>query len=537
LTPEQLDGQAADWWLVASTPAGDWLYYRYPDQWFNAGPALENLAPAYQGALFALGATPLQGPIELTSGAHTFYFGIDTLMNGALDLNATVYSAVSVELDATPKRLEVDDFRYLGAFRLPGADERPRTFAYGGDAMSFNPDGDANGEQDGFPGSLFVMGHERLPYGELPDGNQVAEITIPPPVIAEHISALPTAGFLQDFSDIAAGLFSSLEELPTAGMQYLNTPATGPKIHLCWGQHFQDSPETQIASHALFNPDLSAPDPQGPWYLGEQSLMSVNAYLSAIPRAWADQHIGGKYLASGRFRDGGWSGQGPSFYAYRPWSDDSGALAPAQARLNESVLLQYASSEDSDDVISRSLRGYQHPDQWEGAAWITTPSGKSALLFAGTKGVGGKYWYGWAHPDDAETPCVETAFVNEFTVCRLANGDPCPGADLLGCDSHNEYRGWWSSRFAAQIILYDVTDLAKVANGHMQAWEPQPYASLDLDEHLFLNGNIEPDMLGRGAQRLYRVGDISFDRTNGLLYLMELFAEDAKPIIHVWRIE
>ena len=59
---------------------------------------------------------------------------------------------------------------YLGAFRLPGDGERPLTFAYGGSAMTFNPNGDPSGPADGYPGSLFVSGHDRLPYGELPNG-------------------------------------------------------------------------------------------------------------------------------------------------------------------------------------------------------------------------------------------------------------------------------------------------------------------------------------------------------------------------------
>ena len=39
-----------------------------------------------------------------------------------------------------------DDFTYLGAFRLPDDGDRPRTFEYGGSAMTFRPDGDPGGE-------------------------------------------------------------------------------------------------------------------------------------------------------------------------------------------------------------------------------------------------------------------------------------------------------------------------------------------------------------------------------------------------------
>ena len=33
-------------------------------------------------------------------------------------------------------RLQPADFTYVGAFRLPGGDVRPKTFAYGGNAMT-----------------------------------------------------------------------------------------------------------------------------------------------------------------------------------------------------------------------------------------------------------------------------------------------------------------------------------------------------------------------------------------------------------------
>ena len=59
---------------------------------------------------------------------------------------------------------------YLGAFWLPGSEERLAAFAYGGNAMRSSPDGDVSDIPDSFPRSLFVMGHDRLP-----DGDQMAE--------------------------------------------------------------------------------------------------------------------------------------------------------------------------------------------------------------------------------------------------------------------------------------------------------------------------------------------------------------------------
>ena len=427
-----------------------------------------------------------------------------------------------------------EDFAYLGAFRLPGSDERPQTFAYGGNAMTFNPNGDPSGAGDGFPGSLFITGHDRLAYGELPNGSQIAEISIPQPALSGNVSSLNQGTFLQDFHDVTAGYFHEMEELPRIGIEYLDAPATGPLIHIAWGQHFQ--PDPPVGTHAWINPNLAAPNLQGAWFIGNQSFYSVNGYLFEIPADWADEHANGRYLATGRFRDGGWSGMGPALFAYQPWNPN-GTPAAVGTHLAETPLLLYESSENTSN-IEHSLNNYQHPDEWEGGAWITTQSGKTAVLFAGTKSTGTKYWYGYVNPAGPDEPCVDDDFVGQFPVCRLADGSPCPTADLTECTGHNDYRGWWSTRFDAQFILYDPNDLAQVAAGTMASWAPQPYAVIDIDKHLFHNpAGIEAEMLGTGGQRTHRIGAVAYDRSHGLLYVLELFADEALPVVHVWQVQ
>ena len=441
-------------------------------------------------------------------------------------------TSTSVDTGTPAQLIQLSDLVYQGAFRLPGDDDRPATFAYGGNAMTFNPNGDPSGSDDGFPGSLFVTGHDRLAYGELPDGSQVAEISIPVPVVSVNLADLNQAGFLQGFHDVAEGFFRELEEIPRIGMQYLDTPATGAKIHLAWGQHMP--PDPPVASHAWFDPNLSAPNMQGTWFIGNQSTNSVNGYMFEIPASWADEHTGGRYLATGRFRDGGWGGMGPALFAYRPWIDDAGTPASSGTHLEETVLLLYESSLNTEN-IERCLDGYQNPDEWEGGAWMTTSTGKSAVLFAGTKGTGAKYWYGFTNPAGPEYPCVEEELVEQFTMCRLADGTSCPEEDFTECEGHTGHRGWWSTRFDAQFILYNPTDLAQVAAGEIESWAPQPYASLDIDEYLFLPPG-DPDMLGTGVQRRSRIGAVAYDRNNDLLYVLELYADEAKPVVHVWRV-
>jgi hypothetical protein len=436
---------------------------------------------------------------------------------------------------AAPEPLiQPEDLEYVGAFRLPGGEDPPLTFAYGGNAMSFRPGGDP-ASTDGFPGSLFLTGHDRIAYGGVPDGDQVAEISIPAPLIAGTVDDLPTAQLVQGFHDVTAGYFTNLEEIPKLGMAYLDDPDTGELIHLCWGQHLQPPDE---ASHAWVSADLENPNLQGVWFIGNQSLYSTTGYLFTIPRAWAAAHAGGRMLATGRMRDGGQGGMGPTLFAYRPWLED-GSPPPSGTRIAETPLLLYASVYDTPD-IERCMDGYQHPDEWEGGAWLTTPSGRSAVLFAGTKSTGTKYWYGYIHPDGPEHPCVDD-HVTDFVTCRMANGEPCPPEDLSGCCEEGvdcvSYRGWWSTRWDAQLILYDPADLARVAAGTLEPWEPQPYAVLDIDDHLYLNAPVWDEVnVGWGVQRRYRIAAAAFDPDAGHLFVLEQLADGGKPVVHVWKV-
>ncbi len=89
-----------------------------------------------------------------------------------------------------------------------------------------------------------------------------------------------------------------------------------------------------------------------------------------VPAAWADTYTDRRYLATGRMRDDGQGGMGPTIFAYRPWNAD-GSPPPAGTRLEEVTLLLYENAYNTEDIV-RAMNGYQHPDSWEGGAWITT---------------------------------------------------------------------------------------------------------------------------------------------------------------------
>jgi len=68
--------------------------------------------------------------------------------------------------------------------------------------------------------------------------------------------------------------------------------------------------------------------------------------------------------------------------------------------------------------------------------------------------------------------------------------------------------------------------------------DPQPYASLDIDEYLLLNlAGVDQDDLGTGVQRRYRISAVAYDRSNDLLYVVEPFADEARPVVHVWQVQ
>ena len=428
--------------------------------------------------------------------------------------------------DLPANLLSPDDLVYMGAFRMPDrtGEGDGETWNYGGQALTYNPDGDPGGEQDGFPGSLFGTGHDIYNY--------VSEISIPAPVVSKELDQLPAATTIQGFQDVQGTLFTGLDEMQRVGLQYIRLPdETTGKLHLAMGQHHHDiNSPSDTPSHAWLETDLSQQNTQGPWWIGDFSLYSVNGYMFEIPEDWANAYLGGMRIGTGRYRDGGWSGMGPGLIAYAPWLD--GNPPAAGAHLSATALLLYSYVDGEGDF---RLNSYHDSDQWEGGAWLTAGE-KTAIIFAGTKGGGDYWWYGYSSPAGDGAPCP---FIDPLdgTRCYSSDGGDCPPELSQTCSGYqDESKGWWSSRFDAQIIFYDPADMAAVVNGSMQPHEPQPYAVLDIDEHLLLN--MDDVYIGSGEQRNYRIGEVAFDRERGFLYVFELFGGyDAKPVIHVWSVQ
>ena len=434
--------------------------------------------------------------------------------SGEIDPDVEITDAASVDSVEPEIILSVElhsglvlpeDLTYLGAFGLPEG-SNGSNWEYSGYAMTFFPDGDPSGPEDGFPGSLFAVGHDHQQY--------VSEITIPEPVISltENLVELNTAETLQGFHDITGGAFGYLE-IPRAGLAYL--PPQGDqssgKLHFAWGQHFEDEwPPT----HGWSELELSSADTAGPWHIEGFSNYVTNDYLFEIPEDWSSTYTSGQRLATGRFRDGHWSGLGPALFAIGPWTE--GDPPPAGATLeNVTPLLLYGEQLEGaleiDISGEHSMITFSEPDEWSGGAWLTVDD-KSAVIFVGTKALG-ESWYGFSNG-----------------VVYPISGDPDEVYPDVPPWPHDA-RGWWSEDIAAQILFYNPADMAAVAEGELETWEPQPYATLDIDDYL-----LDPGY-DHERQKRYLVGAAAFDRENGYLYIMERRADEERSIVHVFQVE
>jgi hypothetical protein len=302
---------------------------------------------------------------------------------------------------------------------------------------------------------------------------------------------------LQPFADVRGSLYPELgDEILRADVEYL--PAADGRsrgaLFLCWGRHMQLGEANP--THMRCALDLADSRPAGPWSVGGYEDYVTCDYLFAIDPAWAAAHVGGKCLATGRFRDGGQGAMGPSVFAIAPpFADDT---EPGSTLSTVPLLLYDNVWNGGRDV----LPGYHHSDEWSGAAWLTAGD-RAAVVFAGTKGLG-DCWYGFADgtvwPDEPPYPPI-----------------PPDGE-----------RGWWSSSFAGELLFYDTADLAAVAAGALDADQPEPYAVLPIDDKL---------LAVRSQQQKHHVAAVAFDRQHGRLFVIEPLADGDDSIVHVWTVE
>ncbi len=399
-------------------------------------------------------------------------------------------------------RINPNDLEYKGAFRLPqgsnGAD-----WSYSGNALTYFPQGDPKGKNDGFPGSLFATGNDTHLL--------VSEISIPVPKKTKQISKLNTAKTIQPFTNLFGKVIDYIEQ-PRVGLCYLNSKDKSKKgkIHFAIGLHLQDTGFDP--SHGSFGLNLSKPEHSALKVFGSYSGYVTNDYMCEIPKAFADANTKGQVLATGRGREGPWAGGGPALFAYIPSKNGNLSLTP---------LLLYGKQISGVPEISsntnQKMPGYSDSDRFRGCSWLTAGK-RGAVIFTSTKAMG-KSWYGFANGVRWDYQCGQS-------------GHPqCPEVPKF---PYND-RGFWADDLQAQLIFYDPKDLALVAKGKKKSWEPKPYAVMDLSPFLFDPKYSKQDLIN--YKRDF-VGASCFDAQHNIFYIMEpLAGNDGESIIHVFKVK
>jgi hypothetical protein len=382
------------------------------------------------------------------------------------------------------------NFEYLGAFRPPHVELNGVTFGYGGWGIAYREDGDPEGALDGFPGSLYLVGHQQH--------QQVAELSIPRPFVSRRRNAdeLPVAQVLQPFADITGGLQSSLTDGSSEPFQIGGMLVTDNKLH--WTLHkYYNVEGVDLPSHGTTDLELGSLEADGPWHLGplHSGLPQWHSYKHAgyileVPQQEADTWFGGRNLISGLQISTGlqYSSQGPALFAYR--------LPPAgtlPGRSLDALPLCWYSEESP-------LPGHHPADRWTGAAWLTLGD-KQAVIVVGRKSHGALYY-----------------------------GEPRPG----DC---SPYKGYHGPPYDVEVAFYSPASLIHVAHGQLPAKGLSPWLRWD---GRFDGGSISQYLFPTCGQD---VGGLAYDRARNLIYLTQTDAAVTKdnqweslPVIHVFRI-
>lgn len=105
VAPGPWRGRPADWWLLRLDPHGNWAYLVLPPRWIGVGGDLHAVQPAHQGPLFAIDRLPVWSGRGLLEGRSTYYFGVDPVMNGWLDLDSAVYQPLVLDVTTAARAL------------------------------------------------------------------------------------------------------------------------------------------------------------------------------------------------------------------------------------------------------------------------------------------------------------------------------------------------------------------------------------------------------------------------------------------------
>lgn len=366
-----------------------------------------------------------------------------------------------------------DDFRYLGAFRVPhylGGGEATQT-AWGGLRTL-----DISG------GLLWTNTHES--YG------LVGAITIPEPSLSRNVAELPVAAVAVPAYDATAGHFTGIGgQIPRSGDLIVDPPDT---LALAWDAYnaaSQDRLGLSInRSRQHLGPTRDG-DPTNPTH-----YLKWTSGLCRADATWAARYAPGiEYVATGGEREAGGTYGSPSGPAAFGFSPGSGAELPVV------TLLTYTPQHPAPDFsrCSDPTNEICSADTFTDAAWLRVGD-RSSLAFFASKCDSTSHYF-----DDPDEPNPE--YNDDPGFCDENKGQVCDGP------------------YRFEVWLYDDDELGEVALGERESWDVDPYLRHDLTAHLFPQCQIG-------------LAGVAFHRETRRLYVGQFSVDGDYPVVHVFEL-
>lgn len=446
----------------------------------NTGDAGSTLFGSIAEVCADFSVTAGSGDFELADGESvTVTVRMQSATEGSksctIDTGATCADVAANGIVSTGGQLAAGNFTYDGAFKFGSTGS---SLGYGaGRGLGILPNG-----------NLVILGTDLTGY--------IVVATPATPIVTTNVGAMNQAATVSSFPDPTGGLWqteggnSRWEDIAVlddriaftsysfydraydgrGGLGFLSLAFTNPT------GMFWPGPADSVA-------DAVSGGHKGTWYPGK-----LCGQMQQVPAAYVE---GGRTLAMGRSRDefGEDVAAGGSLYFVDPDSLENAVVALCYDQVGQS-------GENVPGPHSRP--DYSLTDQLTDMAWID-----DTVLFTESKCQYDSHYFdddgSGGLADDAGV-CVE----NKGYVCGEETDTP-PG-------------------YLARFVLFSAADLVAVSHGEMDQWEPQPYATIEVTEHM-LDADCSSGIAGA-----------AWDETNRYLYVMQTRRNGDGPICHRWSV-
>lgn len=396
------------------------------------------------------------------------------------------------------------DLTYEGAFSMPSTVDTDKCFQWQSVAgnITYNPNGDSSGSNDGYPGSLIVTGRVGCPT--------IGEINIPVPQKGvKNPVDLNQATILQPLTNVGNGeLDSSLPngDATTVGIgdTVIVPSLSGNKLMLVTHIDYvisSDRPELLAAINENFSTSLGFSG----WYkLADVNIAEYQHYAFTVPQWWADKNTGGRNVIVGCNRQNGGGSFGATMYAISPWSTSS-PLPPSGSTFASTQIISYGNTSN--------MKDYGFSNVPSDMVWVSAGTKNSTNSVV----ANGLYFGRWRLAGEQST--------TDWT--KTASGWYYGIKHPEGAGS----KGFHNEPYSHALLFYNPDDLANAAKGAIKPNTVQPYAFYDWSQYAYDN----PYHTTIGPKRS---SGIAYDETNHILYVVEPASQATanRDIVHVFSV-